>query len=71
MTQINQEHGINGKSRGDWLDESQANMILVNFQSHFTKAWKKLQKLRGSTMKNTTYHQQAQLITQDVLQAIQ
>ena len=59
------------KSCRDWLDKPQLDMTWINFKKHFNKEWSKLQKLRGPTMKNTTYQQQAQMIMDDVLQAMQ
>ena len=47
------------KARGDWLDKTQVEMTWINFERHFNKEWNKLQKLRGPTMKSTTYQQQA------------
>ena len=59
------------KSRGDWLDQVQADMTWATFEHHSTQTWNKLQKVCGPTMKKTAYYQQAQLITQDAFQAIQ
>ena len=56
---------------GDWLNEPQLDMTWINVEKHLNKEWSKLQKLKGPTIKSTTYQQQANLVTKDVLQAMQ
>ena len=56
---------------GKWYDRPTADHMWSNFKSHFTKAYNRLRRLRGPTMRNTAYQQQAQYITQQVLNVVQ
>ena len=56
---------------GKWYDSPPEDHTWKDFKNHFTKAYNRLRRLRGPTMRNTAYHQQAQYITQQVLNVVQ
>ena len=56
---------------GRWYERPQDHHTWQNFKLHFTKAYNTLRRLRGPTMRNTAYHQQAQYITREVLNVVQ
>ena len=49
---------------GAWYDRPPAEKTWVNFKTHFSQAHRKLKKVRGTTMRNTTFHQVNQLAEQ-------
>ena len=59
------------KARGEWLNKDPADKTWNNFKIHFTAAYTYLHQLRGPTMRSTTFQQQANYITQQILAAVQ
>ena len=58
------------KSRAKWLTLSPSNKTWIKFKDHFTTAWDELCLLRGPTMKDTLFYQQANIIKQEVMAAM-
>lgn len=53
-----------------WFDLPTIDKTWPRFKTHFESARASLRRVRGVTMRNTAYHQQANLITTQVLQEI-
>ena len=51
------------RALGDWYDRPPHEHTWVNFKTHFTAAQRKLKKIRGPTVRDTTFHQVNQLAT--------
>ena len=58
------------KSLTDWYARPTVEHIYVNFKSHFESAYASLRKVRGMTMRNSIFQQQANSVTERVLQEI-
>lgn len=54
----------------DWYARPTVDHNYTNFKSHFEGAYQTLRKVRGITMKNSIFHQQANSVTERVLQEI-
>ena len=59
------------KARGEWLARPNREKTWDNFKLHFTEAYVYLLRLRGPTMRNTSFQQHANAITQQILAAVQ
>ena len=59
-----------GTGLTDWYARPTHEHTLLNFKSHFEDAHHTLRKVRGVTMKNSIFHQQANSVTDRVLQEI-
>ena len=57
------------KARGKWMAKSNADKTWPNFKLHFDQAYQYLISVRGETMKNTQFQQQANMIS-DILAAV-
>ena len=58
------------KGLTDWYARPSAEHTFINFKTHFEDAYLSLRKVRGMTMKNTMFHQQANAVTERILQEI-
>lgn len=59
------------KGREKWLLLPAANQTWIQFKIHFTNEWNNLRRLRGPTMKDTSFTHHANLLRQEVLSAMQ
>ena len=55
------------KARGKWMTKPNADKTWSNFKTHFDEAYQYLINLRGETMKNTSFQQQANLLSQQII----
>ena len=58
------------KGLTDWYARPSVDHTFINFKTHFEQAYLSLRKCRGISMKNTMFHQQANSVTERVLQEI-
>lgn len=58
------------KGLTDWYAKPTADHTYDNFKSHFETAYSSLRKVRGVTMRNSIFQQQANSVTERVLQEI-
>ena len=58
------------KARGEWMSLPHNSKTWVNFKTHFDDAYQYLLNLRGQTMKDTAFQQQANFITHSILDTI-
>ena len=55
------------KARGEWMAKPIADKTWSNFKIHFDEAYQYLINLRGETMQNTSFQQQANLLSQQII----
>ena len=58
------------KGLTDWYARPAVEHAFVNFNSHFERAYTSLRKVRGVTMRNSIFQQQAGSVTESVLQEV-
>ena len=55
------------KARGEWMAKPIADKTWTNFKTHFNDAYQYLLNVRGETMQNTSFQQQANLLSQQII----
>ena len=63
---------MNDFERGieDWFTLPRANRTWIQFKTHFERAYQSLKNVRGPTMRNTSFQQQANAISEQVMREI-
>ena len=59
------------KARESWQTKLPVDQTWVNFKAHFTVEWNKLRRLRGPTMRDSSFQNQANLLKEEVMAAMQ